>query len=163
MYDFNFKEPLNAPSWWYGIALDWVFAPTKVALQRLVVGKSTNHDHEPKHYLRWDNLGKYARTKRQLKKFLRNLVNEDDTTIVSQFHVFHTTSLFFDMSQQQRQNGQLLPICHELYHGHRLFHKLTHRLLMDAAMEAGKCLVATATVDAINKKWWTYHNRIAVQ
>lgn len=74
MYYFNFKEPLNAPSWWFGIAidweLDWVFAPTEVAFQRLMVGKSTNHAHdEPKHYLRWDILGNYARTKRQLKKF----------------------------------------------------------------------------------------------
>ena len=126
-YHIDTTEPLDAPSWWYGLALDWdldwVFTPVEVATQRLV---------DSNHRLRWDHIGEYARQRRTLKDFPTQLILEDDTTVLPHLHMFHTTSIWVDV-----RGGQHVT----LHNGHRRFDTLTHRLLMDAAIDAGSYLI----------------------
>lgn len=126
MEDYNSASKHNdMPSWWFGLSMDWdkdwVFLPDEVQAHGLM---------DYKNRLRWDQFGKYAST-RKLKAW-PTTVMEDDSTVLSQLEVLHTNAVFIDFSNKQ----QVVP----LYHGHRLFEKLTHTTLMEAAERAGDYL-----------------------
>mmetsp|Transcript_28854 Transcript_28854/g.43571 ORF Transcript_28854/g.43571 Transcript_28854/m.43571 type:complete len:643 (+) Transcript_28854:144-2072(+) len=122
-YDFSFKHN-DVPSWWYGLAFDWgkgwVFLPDEIQAHGLVNFKNQ---------VQWDRLGKYA-SERKLSSWPDTVLEDDETTLAS-LELLHTNSLFIDFSRDEVV---------QLYHGHRLFEKLTHGLLLEAAIEAGNYL-----------------------
>jgi hypothetical protein len=129
-YDSASKDN-NMPSWWYGLAMDWangwVFLPDEVRAHGLA---------DYKNRLQWDRLTKYVAS--------RNLIGwpktvaEDDSTQLSELEVLHTNAIFCDFS-----NKQVVP----LYHGHRMYEKLTHSILMEAAHHAGDYLARSVHAD----------------
>lgn len=122
-YDMASKHN-DMPSWWFGLALDWdnqwVFLPDEVQAHGLIDWKNR---------LRWDRLGQYAAA-RNLPSWPKTVL-EDDSTDLKQLEVLHTNAIFCDFS-----NKQVIP----LYHGHRIYEKLTHSLLMESAERAGDYL-----------------------
>lgn len=123
-YDSSSKHN-DVPSWWYGLSLDWnkkgwVFLPDEVQAHGLVDWKNR---------LQWDQLGNYV-SQRNLQSW-PDTVLEDDSTILSQIEILHTNAILVDFAKMD-----VVP----LYHGHRLFEKLTHTLLMQAAERAGDYL-----------------------
>eukprot|EP00547_Thalassionema_nitzschioides_P009956 CAMPEP_0194228880 /NCGR_PEP_ID=MMETSP0156-20130528/43596_1 /TAXON_ID=33649 /ORGANISM="Thalassionema nitzschioides, Strain L26-B" /LENGTH=646 /DNA_ID=CAMNT_0038961403 /DNA_START=49 /DNA_END=1989 /DNA_ORIENTATION=+ len=122
-YDFSSKHN-DLPSYWYGLAFDWeggwVFLPDEIQAHGLVNFRNQ---------IQWDRLGNYA-SQRKLRSW-PSTVLEDDTTNLAFLELLHTNSLFIDFSKNEVV---------QLYHGHRLFEKLTHGLLIEAAKEAGDYL-----------------------
>ena len=121
----------NMPSWWYGLAMDWangwVFLPDEVRAHGLADWKNR---------LQWDRLAKYAASRNLLG--WPKAVAEDDSTELSELEVLHTNAIFCDFS-----NKQVVP----LYHGHRVFEKLTHSMLVESAQRAGEYLARSVHAD----------------
>ena len=129
-YDSASKDN-DMPSWWYGLAMDWangwVFLPDEVRAHGLV---------DLKNRLQWDRLAKYASVRNLLG--WPTTVAEDDSTQLSELEVLHTNAIFCDFSSKQ-----VVP----LYHGHQLYEKLTHSLLMESAKRAGDYLARSVHSD----------------
>ena len=152
IHEFDFSKPLDAPSCWYGLALDWdldwVLTPAEVASQALV---------DAQHRLRWDRIGEYTRTRRHMltssssgdvsgtgtgDDFMG--IQEDDTTILPTLQILHTTNIFVHDAKQA------VP----LYHGHVTVDSLTHRILMEAAIKAGKYMTESVRLDGTQVHWY---------
>jgi hypothetical protein len=93
----------------FGMALDWekgwVFLPDEVQMEGLV-------DSSPN--IRWDHLASYIR-RRKLRDFLTDIM-EDDSTKLPMVDLIHMNAVFVDF-----RSKEYVP----LYHGHRIFKKLT--------------------------------------
>jgi hypothetical protein len=139
LQDYDFGSKHNAmPSWWFGLSMDWtnkwVFLPDEVQAYGLV---------DTKNRLLWERIGHYAATRKLVS--WPKAVLEDDSTQLPELEVLHTNSIFCDF-----ETKEVIP----LYHGHRLFPKLTHSLLMLAAERAGDYLARNVHTDG--KMVYTY-------
>jgi hypothetical protein len=126
--DFNYYEPLSdTPSVFYGIALDWtkdwVFLGEEVAAAGMVDANS---------FVRLERIAHYATQMRKIRTWALPEYS-DDTTTVDVFDVFHSESIFLQLEGQKA-------FAISLYHGHRLFPRITPEIVNEAAEMAGSYL-----------------------
>jgi hypothetical protein len=122
--DFDYSNELNhIPGRWFGIAFnwesDWVFNPEEVHSNALV-------DREL--VIRWERLALYAAKSGRSEGALALPDFSDDETILDYVDLFRTESVFIDTAK---------PDSYNLYHGHRMYPKLTPELLNDRIKAAG--------------------------
>ena len=141
--DFDYFDVIKAPGNFFGIALDWelgwAFLPEEVQAHGLM-GKDQ--------ILRWEKLLSYARSKKLKGWPVPD--KYDDSTQMDDIDVFHTQSIFYDLSA-----GELKAI--PVYHGHRMYDALSPDIVSEATIDAGEYLALN--VDEDGTMVYEYHPR----
>jgi hypothetical protein len=125
--DYNYyNEFEKIPSRWFGLALnwdtDWVFSAEEVHHNALV---------DKHRFIRWERLALYAAKSGRSEGALALPDFGDDGTTIDYVDIFHTESVFIDMSKKEQ---------FKLFHGHRLYETLSPSLLWDRANATGAYL-----------------------
>ena len=138
--NFNYDKPMAERFGdWFGLGLNWdadiAFTPAQVQ-SHCFIDKS--------HYLRWERLALWMH--RHNFKGIEDMLPDfsDDSTFLEQLDLFHTKSIFIDMSDtRHRSAAEAIP----LDHGHRTYFdsKLNARDLRQAAIATGKYLMQTSS------------------
>ena len=138
--NYNYDKPLaERYGDWFGLGLNWdadiAFTPSQVNAHSFV---------DKSHYLRWERLAMWMH-KHNLKGLEEMLPDySDDSTFLAQLDLFHTKSIFIDMTDtHHRSAAAAIP----LDHGHRSYFdaKLSARDLRQAAIAVGKYMMQTSS------------------
>ncbi|KAI2493572.1 hypothetical protein MHU86_20965 [Fragilaria crotonensis] len=137
--NFNYDKQLaERYGDWFGLGLNWdaeiAFIPDQVNAHCFI---------DKSHYLRWERLAMWMH--RHNFKGIRGMVPDysDDSTYLEQLDLFHTKSIFIDMTDTHHRSAA--PAI-ALEHGHRHYFdsKLTAHDFRLAAIAAGKYLMQTS-------------------
>lgn len=125
--DYNYYEEFKQiPSRWFGLAFnwdtDWIFTAEEVHNNALV---------DKHRFIRWERLALYAARTGRVDGALALPDYGDDATSIDQVDIFHTESVFIDMSAKAQ---------YKLFHGHRVYDTLTSKLLVSRAKDTGAYL-----------------------
>jgi hypothetical protein len=132
--NFNYERSLSERFGdWFGIGLNWdeqiVFLPAQIKANSLI---------DRLHFLRWERLALWMHQHNPKK--LRELAPDysDDSTFLEQLDLFHTKSIFIDLSDSHHH-----PSVVPLEYGHRLFYdsKLSPQNLRRSSISTGKYLM----------------------
>lgn len=142
--DYDYFSSIDVPGDWCGVSLDWssswAFLPEEIQAHGLM---------DKENVLRWEKLTSYARSKKLKGWPIPD--HSDDTPVMASLDVFHTESIFYDLD-----TSGTTPI--PVYHGHRMYEKITPQVLHTAMTKAGEYL-AQSVADDTKKFVYTYSAR----